>query len=419
MAHCEAASKPILQCLRQAYRGRLAASQLRLDRSFSSTAAISTSAGTEAAAPKESFYKAIDPELVSSPRLERRLIRAGKFPVGSRRRRAALQGSPNYPFEQLPFQCFQEARKVLQEDREEKLQQIEKERARLARLREADPATVGGEAQQQTRIKSMEKHLEKLKILADINDPLVKKRFEDGMGDMSKPIYRHLANQKWREYRRLILIQRLTQMKVIPDVLPHIDPIVDVQLFFGKKPIQPGVFVDSRVSMVPPSLNIQSFDKGEKLVTIAVVDPDIPNLESDSFDNKAIFLAVNVPISPTSASVSLGSLSESQVILPWTAPYSLKGSPYHRISVFVMEQKDQKPLDRNVVAEKANRDSRLRSLETRHQLKPIGANLFRTQWDDNMASVMEELGIKGADLELKRKRVEPLPYKRRNPASFR
>lgn len=144
MAHCEAASKPILQCLRQAYRGRLAASQLRLDRSFSSTAAISTSAETEAAAPKESFYKAIDPELVSSPRLERRLIRAGKFPVGSRRRRAALQGSPNYPFEQLPFQCFQEARKVLQEDREEKLQQIEKERARLARLREADPATVGG-----------------------------------------------------------------------------------------------------------------------------------------------------------------------------------------------------------------------------------------------------------------------------------
>ncbi|KAM5467412.1 mitochondrial 54S ribosomal protein YmL35 [Microsporum audouinii] len=417
MAHCEAASKPILQCLRQAYRGRLTASQIRLDRSFSST--TTTNAEAQPAAPKEPFYRVLDPELVSSPRLERKIIRAGKFPIGSRRRRAALQGSPNHPFEQLPFQCFQEARKVLQEDREEKLQQIEKERARLARLREADPATVGGEAQKQIRIKSMEKHLEKLKILADINDPLIKKRFEDGMGDMSRPIYRHLANQKWREYRRLILIQRLTQMKVIPDVLAHIDPIVDVKLVFGKKPIQPGVFVDSRVSIVPPTLDIQSFDKGEKLVTIAVVDPDIPNLESDSFDSKAIFLAVNVPISPTSTSVSLGDLSKSQVVLPWTAPYSLKGSPYHRLSVFVMEQKDQKPLDHKTVAEKANRDLRLRSLETRHQLKPIGASLFRTKWDDNMASVMEELGIEGADIELKRKRVEPLPYKRRNPASFR
>ncbi|KAK2875081.1 hypothetical protein FQN49_001799 [Arthroderma sp. PD_2] len=420
MAHCEAASKPILQCLRQAYRTRLTASQFRLDRPFSSTSATATDAEAQSAAAKEPFYRKIDPELVSSPRLERKLIRAGKFPVGSRRRRVALQGSPNYPFEQLPFQCFQEARKVLQEDRDEKIQQIEKERARLAKLREADPATVGGEAQQQVRIKSMEKHLEKLKILADINDPLVKKRFEDGLGDMSRPIYRHLANLKWREYRRLILIQRLTQMKVIPDVLAHIDPSVDVKLFFGRKQIQPGAFVDSRVSILPPSLDIQSFDKGERLLTIAVMDPDVPNIETDMFDSKANFLAVNVPISPTSTFISLGDLSESQVVLPWTAPYALKGSPYHRLSVFVMEQKGQKPLDVKTVAEKINRDDiRLRSLETRHQLKPIGANLFRTQWDDNMAAVMGELGIEGADIELKRKRVEPLPYKRRNPASFR
>ncbi|KAF3483417.1 mitochondrial 54S ribosomal protein YmL35 [Arthroderma uncinatum] len=421
MAHCEAASKPILQCLRQAYRGRLAASQLRLDRPFSSTAAAATDAEAQPAAPKQPFYRTIDPELVSSPRLERKLIRAGKFPIGSRRRRIALQGSPNHPFEQLPFQCFQEARKVLQEDREEKIQQIEKERARLARLREADPATVGGEAKQQARIKSMEKHLEELKILADINDPLVKKRFEDGLGDMSRPIYRHLANRKWREYRRLILIQRLTQMKVIPDVLAHANPIVDVKLFFGKKPIQPGVFVDSRVSMLPPNIDIQSFDKGEKLVTIAVVDPDIPNMESDTFDSKVNFLAVNIPISPTSTFFSLGDLPESQVVLPWAAPYALKGSPYHRLSVFVMEQKDQKPLDPKAVAEKiTNRDGlRLRTLETRHQLKPIGASLFRTQWDDNMEAVMRELEVEGADIELKRKRVEPLPYKRRNPAAFR
>jgi hypothetical protein len=94
----------------------------------------------------------------------------------------ALQGTSNVPFEQLPYQCFQEARKILLADREEKLKQIEAERARIARLKEADPELSGGELRKQNRLRSMSMTLEKLKILADINDPMVKKRFEDGLG---------------------------------------------------------------------------------------------------------------------------------------------------------------------------------------------------------------------------------------------
>jgi len=109
-------------------------------------------------------------------------MRSGIKPIGSRRRRAALQGSTNIPFEQLPYQCFQEARKILQADREEKLQQIEVERARIARLQAQDPAVSGGETEKHRRLRSMRKYLEELKILADINDPVIKKRFEDGEG---------------------------------------------------------------------------------------------------------------------------------------------------------------------------------------------------------------------------------------------
>ncbi|EER25073.1 hypothetical protein D8B26_007672 [Coccidioides posadasii str. Silveira] len=419
MAHCELASKQLLQCVRQSYKGGLAALQLQSTRSFTSTAIPFEEAQAET--PTQPFYRAPDPALVTSPRLERRLIRAGKFPIGSRRRRAALQGSLNIPFEQLPYQCFQEARKVLIEDRAEKLKQIEIERARLEKLRAVKPEDIGGEALKQSRIKGTERYLEKLKILADINDPLIKRRFEDGLGDMTKPIYRFLANKKWREYRREILIQRITQMKVIPDVLPHIDPVVDVKLSFGRKSVQPGEFVNSRVSSVAPKLEIQSFIKGEKLVTIAVVDPDVPNLETDGFDSHCHFLAVNVPINPTDTFVSLGDLSaESQVVLPWFPPTAQKGSPYHRLSIFILEQKDQKALDYKIVAEKVQRENfSLRSIQGRHQLKPIGAHLFRTQWDKDMADVMNKFGIEGADVELRRKRIEPLPYKRRNPASFR
>ena len=86
-------------------------------------------------------------------------------------------------FDELPYQCFQEARQILIADRAEKLKQIEKERARIARLREdVSDTSPGAEAKRQIRLQSMQKELERLKILADINDPNVKRRFEDGLG---------------------------------------------------------------------------------------------------------------------------------------------------------------------------------------------------------------------------------------------
>ena len=71
-------------------------------------------------------------------------------------------------------------------------------------------------------------------------------------------------------------------------------------------------------------------------------------------------------------------------------------------------------------AKESSRDNTLlRTLQSRYHLKAIGAHLFRTQWDDTTLEVMKEIGFDGANVELRRKRVEPLPYKRRNPSSFR
>ncbi|KAB8257924.1 phosphatidylethanolamine-binding protein [Aspergillus pseudonomiae] len=420
MAHCERAAKPLLQCLQKSYPRALPTLQVQSTRAFQTTALAREEAQAE---PKsQPFHKAPDPALVSSPRLERRLLRQGVSPIGSRRRRAALQSSPNVPFDQLPYQCFQEARQVLLADREEKLKDIVSMREKIARLQAVPTEEAGGEQVKKSRLVAMELHLERLKILADINDPLVKKKFEDGQGDMSKPIYRYLADKKWREYRRKILVQRITQMKVIPDVLPHCDPTVDTKLYFGRSPVQPGEFVNSRVSTSAPKLDVQLFERGEKLVTIAVVDADVPNVEKDGFDYRMHYLAVNVPISAVSTKVDLSALSsESQVVLPWLPPVAQKGSPYHRLSVFIMEQKDSKPLDFAAVkAKETTRDNKLlRTLQARYHLKPIGAHLFRTEWDSTMAEVMKESGYAEVDMELRRKRVEPLPYKRRNPATMR
>lgn len=112
-------------------------------------------------------------------------MKSGIKPVGSRRRRAALQGSANIPFEQLPYQCFQEARKVLQADREEKLRQIDAQRARIARVQAQESSISGGETIKKKRLKGLQDYLAELKILADINDPVIKKRFEDGQGEQT------------------------------------------------------------------------------------------------------------------------------------------------------------------------------------------------------------------------------------------
>ncbi|KAJ5101869.1 hypothetical protein NUU61_004091 [Penicillium alfredii] len=418
MAHCERASKPLLQCLRNTYSKGVAGIPIQT-RAFQSAAGLGEAQSEPTSQP---FYKAPDPSLVSSPRLERRLLRQGTSPIGSRRRRAALQGSSNIPFEQLPYQCFQEARKVLLNDRAEKLEQIEKMRQRIARVEALSLEESGGEVPRKSRLRAMQLELERLKILADVNDPLVKRKFEDGHGDMSKPIYRYLAERKWREYRRKILVQRITQMKVVPDVLPHCEPTVDTKLYFGRRQIQPGEFVQAKLSSTAPRMDVQMFERGEKLVTIAVADPDVPNVETDNFDYKMHFLAVNVPISTTATKLDLSQLSaDSQVVLPWLPPVAQLGSPYHRLSVFVMEQKDSQPLDFAAVKDReTDRDSMLlRTLQARYRLKAIGAHMFRTQWDDTTLEVMNQIGFDQANIELRRKKVEPLPYKRRNPASFR
>lgn len=103
--------------------------------------------------------------------------------IGHRRRRALWNVVLNKtPLAQLPYQCYQEARKFLLEDRNEKIEKIKLQKMRLDNLIKQDPAVSGGEMAKELRIESMKRHIDELIILADVNDPRVKKRFEDGEG---------------------------------------------------------------------------------------------------------------------------------------------------------------------------------------------------------------------------------------------
>ncbi|SPO06877.1 related to ribosomal protein YmL35 of the large subunit, mitochondrial [Cephalotrichum gorgonifer] len=343
-----------------------------------------------------------NPETVLGFKAERELAKSGTPPVGSRRRRAALRAGANIPFEQLPYQCFQEALAVIRADRDEKVAAIKAELFKIARL-EAIEGEEGAE-RRALRIASLKKHVESLKILADINDPLVKRRFEDGLGDMNKPIYRYLANKKWRSYDYNVIAQRIQQFNIVPDLLPKFAPTADVQLFFRRAKIHPGATVPAVVSEAPPRLRVQVFDKGERLVSVVVVDSDVPDLENDSFTKRCHFMAVNVPLDPTVQSIAFSKLGADRT------------APYHRLSVFVLEQEGPVDVEKVRGTYKSGHDSlgfSLKSFRDKFKLKPVGFNLFRTEWDESTAAVMERHNIPGAELEFRRTRVYSLKPERK------
>ncbi|KAF2222692.1 phosphatidylethanolamine-binding protein [Elsinoe ampelina] len=406
-----------LRCTRLS-ESSLSAAGYAQARQLSYTSARSEEVQTD---PSSSSKPLLDPALVHTPRLERKLLReTNQTPIGSRRRRAALRNAQQQlPFEQLPYQCFQEARKILAEDRAEKLEAIESTRARIERVKaqQVDAQNIGSK---ERNLISLEQRLEKLKVLADINDPLVKRNFEDGTGDLNKPVYRHLAEQKWRSYTRAVNVQRIEQFHLVPDILQALDPVVQVDVLFGKRKVDPGEYIESYTSERVPSINIQSFSKEPRLVTVACINPDVPNVAKDGFDFRCHFLAHNIEITPTQPLIHLGALAEDQTVLPWLPAYNQKGAPYHRMSFFVLEQPEGLKLDVQATKKKAKREGfALRSIVDRHRLKPIGGTLFRSQWDAGTAQIMKKLGIPGHDVEFKRMKIEPLPYKKLPGSRYR
>lgn len=237
-----------------------------------------------------------------------------------------------------------------------------------------------------------------------------------GIGDMNKPIYRYLADRQWRSYRRLIIEQRIEQLALVPDILPHFEPTAEVHLAFLRRKVHPGEFIDSRVSEFPARLKVQVFDKGTRLVTVVVIDSDVPDINSDSFTSRCHYLAANIPISPTETSIPLSKVSKdsSQLILPWLPPHAQKGSPDHRLSIFVLQQGPEQVLEIEALKKAIKRDGfSLRSFKDKYGLDPIGVNVFRSTWDEGTAGVMERAGLEGADVEFKRKRIAPLKPKQR------
>ena len=226
---------------------------------------------------------------------------------------------------------------------------------------------------------------------------------------MNKPIYRSLAEKKWRSYDHRLVTQRISQFNIVPDVLPKLEPTADVQLYFRQTKVAPGAIVDSAVSENAPRLRVQVFDKGERLVTVVVVDADVPNLETDNFAKRCHYMAANIPLSPTQQSLPLSKVKgEDQLALPWLPAFSQKGAPYHRLGIFLLEQKEKVDVSKLKELYTSRDGFSLKSMRDKFALSPVGFSMFRTEWDANTAAVMARHGLPGADVELRPTRVHSL-----------
>ncbi|KAN0101061.1 hypothetical protein V8E55_001045 [Tylopilus felleus] len=103
-------------------------------------------------------------------------------------------------------------------------------------------------------IKEMEDKLHYLAIQSQINFPRGSVKCANGMADMSKVVYRHIMEQRWRKEGALdLLMERIHQMHVVPDVVPDIHPSFDLRVSFPEHPTN--MASTSSPALEPPGSN--------------------------------------------------------------------------------------------------------------------------------------------------------------------
>lgn len=68
--------------------------------------------------------------------------------------------------------------------------------------------------------------------------------FKQLLVDMEQPVYRYMRQKQFEKAPKSKLMERLTQMNVIPDVLaPGLEPTVEVAVKLAEGQVEPGVYL--------------------------------------------------------------------------------------------------------------------------------------------------------------------------------
>ncbi|KAK4046927.1 hypothetical protein OIV83_005718 [Microbotryomycetes sp. JL201] len=214
-------------------------------------------------------------------------------------------------------------------------------------------------------------------------DPETRWHAQQGTGDLSQAVHRFLAEQAWRLNGDLaILMQRVTQMHVTPDVLPAINPTARLDITVDGETIEPGSYTKPAATRDGIALTAQTFHADERLHTLLIVDPDVPDEESQSFTTFAHLLVPNIPLSATKTSL------QSDATLPFVPPHPQNGTPYHRYTALLLAQSQPLSLD----ASNIDRTGfSVRQFVQDNGLEPVGITFTRQIWDESVTAIYKNI----------------------------
>ncbi|EPQ61180.1 PEBP-like protein [Gloeophyllum trabeum ATCC 11539] len=254
------------------------------------------------------------------------------------------------------------------------------------------------------------RRLEILRVQGLVNLPEVRWKARNGMGepDLSQPVYRRLVEQRWRSDGDLdLLMERIHQMHVVPDILPSLHPSFDMRITFpelppenaasGKKPkeryhgVEPGVFLSPKQTRGPPRIYTTVFHTDPRYYTMIMVDADYPDAENHRYKTFLHWMQPNIQLSTSST----GPFTFKEPHTPYIPPHPQRGTPYHRYVLLLLPHSSpSEALDIPVptMEERVNFDSR--AFMQKYGLdgsKGGAAHMWREEWDEEVSRIYAEV----------------------------
>ncbi|KIK67118.1 hypothetical protein GYMLUDRAFT_851474 [Collybiopsis luxurians FD-317 M1] len=267
----------------------------------------------------------------------------------------------NRPIAEGVLPAYDEALKIIMRDSEEltlEAGKLWKEITQLEARAQVEEAEGHSEALQNTlsHLETLRKKHHIVSVQSQINLPSTRWTVANAQFDPTIPAHRHLAEQRWRGEGALdLLMERLHQMHIIPDLLPGIHPSLDLHVTVpyplhkqfkrsvksgGKSTlgVEPGSFLSPTQTARAPGLWAHCWHLDVRLYTMVMLDPDVPDEENQSFTTYLHWMKPNIPISALTlprGHIPFSLLNSHTAYIP---PHPQQGTPYHRYTILLLPQ---------------------------------------------------------------------------------
>ncbi|KAJ2447880.1 mitochondrial 54S ribosomal protein YmL35 [Coemansia sp. RSA 2424] len=281
--------------------------------------------------------------------------------------------------------AYDEAVKIIDAYAAKKAAETEVAAKELAQAQGSGTAT-------EAQISALKKKWFDLAVEAEINDPEVLWSAKQGKYDLSRPVFLHLREQAWRGRPLEILMQRLLQMFVLPDMLDPRDvgtPSAQLNIALASSPdsvLEPGSIIDPSEAREQPEIELVKSHEDSRLHTLVMVDLDEPLEMQQTFREQFHWVVANLPFSK---SQSKAKPADGLTLLPYVPPHPAKGTPNHRYAFVLFEQGENGSSTMESV--EVSRDSVLRSFAAQHDLRLAGISFFRASWNESVDDVYRDV----------------------------